>query len=104
MVCVKVQIVYWPLFSYHNRWINDWFAVRLQLVNIMLVPGAIPGHAEILWNVWLGIQFCNVLLVLQSGHHAWGCFSVWVGDAAVKLAVLAYGARPQTWSWIRPFC
>ena len=70
MVCVKVQIVYWLLFHYHNRWMNNWITVRLQLVKIMLVPGAIPGHTEILWNIWLGIQSCNVLLVPQFSRHA----------------------------------
>ena len=27
----------------------------------MLAPVAIPGHAEVLWNVWLDIQSCNGL-------------------------------------------
>ena len=44
------------------------------------------------------------ILLIQSGCQAWGCFSVRIGNVAVELGVPTYGARPQTWSWIRSFC
>ena len=100
MVCVKVQIVCWQLFSYHNRLITDWFTVRLQVCNIMLVPAAIPCHAELLWNTGLGIQSCNVLhIYIYTSATAWlpcrGCFSVWIGNAVVELAVPTWGLAPN---------
>ena len=32
----------------------------------MLVPAAIPGHAELLWNAYLGIQSCIDTVQLPS--------------------------------------
>ena len=32
----------------------------------MLAPVAIPGHAEVLWNVWLDIQSCNGLYTTDT--------------------------------------